>query len=130
MLHHCDLCHIDLERISVRRGGQVLLQDVSMHIHCGQLTVLIGQNGAGKTTLIRALLGQIPHTGVIRHVDSRGLDSSALERSSNPVTMVSAGMAQPPSLSPWIRPRAMSSLAQMKASGRGRPSRVQRLPRS
>ena len=74
MLHHCALCHIDLDRISVRRGGQVLLQDVSMHIHCGQLTVLIGQNGAGKTTLIKALLGQMPHTGVIRHVDSRGLD--------------------------------------------------------
>ena len=74
MLHHCDLCHIDLDRISVRRGGQVLLQDVSMHIHCGQLTVLIGQNGAGKTTLIKALLGEISHTGVIRHVDSHGLD--------------------------------------------------------
>ncbi len=74
MLHHCALCHIDLDRISVRRGGQVLLQDVSMHIHCCQLTVLIGQIGAGKTTLIRALLGQIPHTGTIRHVDSHGLD--------------------------------------------------------
>ena len=74
MLHHCDLCHIDLDRISVRRGGQTLLQDVSMHIHCGQLTVLIGQNGAGKTTLIKALLGQLPHSGTIRHVDSRGLD--------------------------------------------------------
>lgn len=32
-----------------------------MHIHCGQITALIGQNGAGKTTLIRALLGQLPH---------------------------------------------------------------------
>ena len=74
MLHRCELCHIDLDHISVKRGGQVLLQEVSMHIHCGQLTVLIGQNGAGKTTLIRALLGQIPHTGVIRHVDGRGLD--------------------------------------------------------
>ena len=73
-LHHCELCHIDLDRITVRRGGQVLLQDVSMHIHCGQLTVLIGQNGAGKTTLIKALLGQIPHSGFIRHVDGRGLD--------------------------------------------------------
>ena len=72
--HHCELCHIDLDRIAVRRGGQDLLQDVSMHIHCGQLTVLIGQNGAGKTTLIRALLGQIPHSGLIRHVDGRGLD--------------------------------------------------------
>ena len=55
-LHHCELCHIDLDRITVRRGGQVLLQDVSMHIHCGQLTVLIGQNGAGKTTLVRKLI--------------------------------------------------------------------------
>ena len=73
-LHSCALCHIDLKGITVRRGGQVLLQDVSMHIHCGQLTVLIGQNGAGKTTLIRALLGQLPHEGTIRHVDGRGLD--------------------------------------------------------
>ena len=73
-LHQCALCHIVLDRISVRRGGQVLLQDVSMHIHCGQLTVLIGQNGAGKTTLIRALLGELPHSGTMRHVDGRGLD--------------------------------------------------------
>ena len=70
--HSCDLCHIDVEQVSVRRGGQTLLQDVSMHIHCGQLTVLIGQNGAGKTTLIRALLGEIPRSGVIRHKDTSG----------------------------------------------------------
>ncbi len=66
----CSLCRIALENVSVVRGGQTLLTDVSMHIHCGQLTVLIGQNGAGKTTLIRALLGEIPHGGAIRHVDS------------------------------------------------------------
>lgn len=72
--HSCDLCHIDLNGITVRRGRVTLLHDVSMHIHCGQLTVLIGQNGAGKTTLIRALLGQLPHEGTIRHVDGRGLD--------------------------------------------------------
>ena len=65
----CSLCRIALDKVSVTRGGQVLLQDVSMHIHCGQLTVLIGQNGAGKTTLIRALLGELPHGGAIRHED-------------------------------------------------------------
>ena len=73
-IHSCGLCHIDLDGVSVRRGGQLLLQDVSMHIHCGQLTVLIGQNGAGKTTLIRALLGELPHSGTIRHLDSAGRD--------------------------------------------------------
>ena len=56
------------------RGGQTLLKDVSMHIHCGQITALIGQNGAGKTTLIRALLGQLPHGGSIHHLDGQGRD--------------------------------------------------------
>ena len=74
MPHVCSLCHIDLHGVSVTRGGQELLRDVSMHIHCGQLTVLIGQNGAGKTTLIRALLGQIPHGGEIRHINEHGRD--------------------------------------------------------
>ncbi|MBQ7304670.1 MAG: ATP-binding cassette domain-containing protein, partial [Clostridia bacterium] len=60
--------------MGVQRGGQTLLHDVSMHIHCGQLTALIGQNGAGKTTLIRALLGELPHSGHIRHVDDHGRD--------------------------------------------------------
>lgn len=72
--HHCSLCHIELKDVSVSRGGSELLRDISMHIHCGQLTVLIGQNGAGKTTLIRALLGELPHGGAIRHVDGHGRD--------------------------------------------------------
>ena len=72
--HQCSLCHIGLDNVSVVRGGQTLLHDVSMHIHCGQLTVLIGQNGAGKTTLIRALLGELPHGGSIRHLDGQGSD--------------------------------------------------------
>ena len=67
--HHCELCHIALDHVSVTRGGAELLHDVSMHIHCGQLTVLIGQNGAGKTTLVRTLLGELKHSGTIRHED-------------------------------------------------------------
>lgn len=72
--HACSLCHIGLENVSVARGGQTLLNNISMHIHCGQLTVLIGQNGAGKTTLIRTLLGELPHSGVISHTDGQGRD--------------------------------------------------------
>ncbi len=70
--HACQMCHIDLKNVTVVRQGDTLLQDVSMHIHCGQLTVLIGRNGAGKTTLIRALLGELPHTGRVLHMDSSG----------------------------------------------------------
>lgn len=77
-IHHCELCHIGLNHISVTRGGQELLHDVSMHIHCGQLTVLIGQNGAGKTTLVRTLLGELPHTGSVHHADGQGREMSRI----------------------------------------------------
>lgn len=70
----CGLCHIALENVGVVRDRQAILSQVTMHIHCGQLTALIGQNGAGKTTLIKALMREIPFTGRIRHEDHCGRD--------------------------------------------------------
>lgn len=70
----CGLCHIALEGVGVTRDRQTILSQVTMHIHCGQLTALIGQNGAGKTTLVKALLREIPFTGRIRHEDHQGRD--------------------------------------------------------
>ena len=68
----CDLCRIELDHVGVKAGTDILVEDASFHIHCGQLTALVGPNGAGKTTLVKAILGQRAHTGVIRHVDADG----------------------------------------------------------
>lgn len=70
--HCCRLCRISLEHVGVTLDREEQLRDVSFHIHCGQITVLVGPNGAGKTTLLRALLGQIPYQGVIRHENREG----------------------------------------------------------
>ncbi|NLB90249.1 MAG: metal ABC transporter ATP-binding protein, partial [Clostridiales bacterium] len=59
----------ELNDVSVIREKQALLSHINLHIHCGQLTALIGQNGAGKTTLLKAILGEIPYTGAVRHQD-------------------------------------------------------------
>ena len=74
----CRLCRVEVEGLTVSFGKQMPLKDVSLHIHCGELTALIGTNGAGKTTLLRALLGQVEYTGSIRHLTSDGRKAADL----------------------------------------------------
>lgn len=65
MKNSCGYCCTKISNISVKRGSKQILKDVSIHIHCGKLTVIIGKNGAGKSTLLKAILGEIPHEGSI-----------------------------------------------------------------
>ena len=62
---HCGLHCLKIEHITVRASGQTLVEDVSLHAHCGEITALIGRNGAGKSTLFKAILGEIPHEGEV-----------------------------------------------------------------
>ena len=50
---------ISLNNITLMRGSQILLADVSLVIHKGQRTGIIGRNGCGKTSLFKALSGEI-----------------------------------------------------------------------
>ena len=58
-------CCLKIEHLSVRIGSEVILDDINLHMHCGQIVALIGPNGAGKSTLIRAILGQREYEGKI-----------------------------------------------------------------
>ena len=51
--------------MSVRIGGDTILDNINLHVHCGQMMALIGPNGAGKSTFLKAILGQQDHEGVI-----------------------------------------------------------------
>ncbi len=67
----CGLHCIKAENISVKIGNDEIIKNVNIHIHCGQLTVIIGRNGAGKSTLLKALLGEVKHTGKIEIYDKK-----------------------------------------------------------
>ena len=58
-------CCLKIENLSVRFGPETVLEDVNLHMHCGQMAALIGPNGAGKSTLIKAILGQQDYEGTI-----------------------------------------------------------------
>lgn len=67
------LCCTKIENFSVNFGGTAVLQNVNLHIHCGELTAIIGANGAGKSTLLKAILGEVKHSGTLKYFDVKGV---------------------------------------------------------
>ena len=58
-------CCLRVEKMSVKIGGEHILKDVNLHVHCGEMVAFIGPNGAGKSTFLKAVLGQREFEGVI-----------------------------------------------------------------
>ena len=55
------------------KSGKKLIENVSFSIKEGEMLAIIGESGAGKSTTVKALIGDIPSTGVCRiaGIDSR-----------------------------------------------------------
>ena len=50
-------CCLKIEHLSVHIGGETILDNIDLHMHCGQMVALIGPNGAGKTTAFNCITG-------------------------------------------------------------------------
>lgn len=71
---------IQAEHLSFHYDGKYAVQDISMNIPAGTLTVLCGVNGSGKSTLLRLLAGlEQPASGNIVHENTRPADRKAGE---------------------------------------------------
>jgi ABC-type Mn2+/Zn2+ transport system ATPase subunit len=59
---------LEISHLTVHFNGaeRPAVEDVSFTLDPGQIAMVIGPNGSGKTTLVRAILGFIPCTGMIR----------------------------------------------------------------
>lgn len=56
----------DIENLSVSYDSNLLIRDFSAVVLRGDRIGLVGDNGVGKTTLIKAILGEIEHTGTVK----------------------------------------------------------------
>ncbi|MCY4176719.1 MAG: branched-chain amino acid ABC transporter permease/ATP-binding protein [Acidimicrobiaceae bacterium] len=71
------------EEVSVRFGGNVAVDRVSMHVGHGELVGLIGTNGAGKSTLLNAVSGFVEADGRIFVLGADVTAKSSHERHAN-----------------------------------------------
>lgn len=51
---------LTVDKLSVRYGGIVALNEISIEVKQGETVLLIGSNGAGKSSLIQAVIGLVP----------------------------------------------------------------------
>jgi ABC-2 type transport system ATP-binding protein len=68
---------VSAEALTVRRGGNVVLENVDFAVPGGAITGLLGPSGCGKTTLMRSIVGvQIVESG---RIDVLGRPAGATE---------------------------------------------------
>jgi len=73
---------LSMQNVSVRFGGVVALDKVSLDLLPGEIVGLIGPNGAGKTTLIDAVTGFVDIAEGTIELDGRRTDGMAVARRS------------------------------------------------
>ncbi len=62
----CEHCCTKIDNLTVKFGDNTILDNVNLHVDCGEVVGVVGPNGAGKTTLLRTILGEIPCHGKIK----------------------------------------------------------------
>jgi branched-chain amino acid transport system ATP-binding protein len=60
------MAELEIEHLTLRFGGLVVLDDVTFSVEKGELFALIGPNGAGKTSVFNCISGLYPGEGTIR----------------------------------------------------------------
>lgn len=80
---------LTVQALSLRYGGALALDGVSLDVGQGELVALVGANGAGKSSLLKAIARVVPVRGTVRF---DGRDLAAL----TPESTVNAGIGLVP----------------------------------
>ena len=70
---------LKIEHLTKTYGEKKAVDDLSLHIHAGEIYGFIGHNGAGKTTTLKSVAGILRFDGGEILVDSKPVRTQPLE---------------------------------------------------
>lgn len=65
---------IEIDKLNVRFGRQVVLRDISLSVPAGQTLAIIGESGCGKTVLLKTIIGLVRPTSGFVKFDGQRID--------------------------------------------------------
>lgn len=71
---------LEAKNVTVRFGGVLALDDVSLEVRPGEFLSMIGPNGAGKTTLMRVIIGTVKPVSARIRLDGRDVTTLPTHR--------------------------------------------------
>ncbi len=93
---------IAVSDVGKRYGSVVALEGVTVSVHAGTVTCLLGDNGAGKSTLVKVLSGVEQPTSGRYEIDGEGVRlGSPLEARAHGIATVYQDLAVIPLMSVW-----------------------------
>jgi branched-chain amino acid transport system ATP-binding protein len=80
---------LEVDALSVRRGGLRVVDEVSFEVPAGQIVGIVGLNGAGKSSLLACLGGELPvDSGRLRFAGQDLTRASSWERCRHGVVLI------------------------------------------
>lgn len=58
---------LQVESLEVRYGQIRAVKGVDLEVSSGEIVALLGANGSGKTSTVKAIVGLVPYSGVVRY---------------------------------------------------------------
>jgi len=95
---------IEVEDLAAGYGGPPAVVGVEFRLEAGETLALLGPNGGGKTTLLRALLGELRTSGLLRVGGACGVvPQTERSRLDYPVSALDVALMGSLSRLPWWR---------------------------
>lgn len=80
---------LEIERLGYTTArGDTLVEDISFHVHTGEILAIAGPNGAGKSTLVRMIAGLMPAASGEIRLGGRSLNGIPLAERARSIAYV------------------------------------------